>query len=178
MDKTNNLISEEQFIYTLHSLYNEKDAVFKITVPLVDYVYLCPDSYKTIRNKYCNLILKFSPLLKVFEFLDLVSEDEECTDSTGEEYAFNLIAMNSKDNKACAAFASINNLPVLEYLWRKGFNWNEQTLYAAVKAKNTKCLQFALEKKCPLTSVSKSQFIDFIINFGSPDMLSCFEDNY
>lgn len=141
---TTPLITLHEFVMELYNLCWKGDrAHFYITVPVVNFVYLCPDLYKVVRDAYIGQVY----LQRVFAVLDLVVIDHNFED------------VDNKESLACASFALFNNFNVLEYLWEHGFNWDEKTLLAAAHSKSTGCLNFALEKECPLTSISLEQLL-------------------
>lgn len=162
------LISTSEFMHELRALHalGTKAALSKMPVSVVNYVYLCPDAYKLVKTAYYqnvpSSVLKASPLIQVFYLLDLV-----CTLDDFE-------MGNEQDSQACAAFAACDNVLVLEYLWKRGFYWDEKTLFAAVQAQSLGCFQFALSKQCPLKSLTFSEFIKFIHVYGTREMLCCF----
>jgi hypothetical protein len=157
------VLSSSEFSVELNLLREKgSNVVPSINVPMVDFVYLCPDFYKAVRAAH---LLKLkqqskseSPLFQVFDVLDLVCPTNQFEWS------------NAKENEACAAFACWNNLPVLTYLWEKGFSWSENTLFAAVQAKSVHCFMFAVEKECPLQSYTRKQFAKFVSRFGTQEM--------
>jgi hypothetical protein len=111
-------------------------------VPLVEFVYLFSDIYKSVRasllHQLVNNGLK-SCLYKVFHLLDLVAYHDQ-----------DLFAAAEREALACASFAGVNNLPVVQFLYNRGFNWDERTLFGAVQGKSVACFTFAFERQRPL----------------------------
>lgn len=128
------LLTLHEFVLALYQLcWKGPDAHLHITVPVVNFVYLCPEMYRLVRNAYANQVY----LQNVFAVLDLVLNDHEFED------------VDNKESLACATFAFFNNLQVLTFLWEHGFHWDEKTVLAAAHAKSTHCLNFALQNDCP-----------------------------
>ena len=158
------LLTLNEFSLALTAL-KYKDGPRKITVPMVNFVYLCPDLYNMVKSSYFKVFkaLKVSPdhvkpLLQVFAVLDLVVTND-------------FVDADDKERKACAAFAALDNVDVLNYLWNKGFFWDEHTLLTAVKAKSFDCFKFALQKDCPLSSLTVYEFRQHVAHYGSRDMM-------
>lgn len=149
--RTSPLLALHEFVVALHELlFKGDEAPFYITVPVVKFVYLCPDFYKMIRDFYAAQ----SQLRNVFQVLDLVVSESDFED------------MDSKEAKACATFAFLNNVKVLKFLWNRGFFWDEKTLFAAINSKSVECVKFALKNDCPLTSVNYSQLVPYLVQFN------------
>lgn len=141
---TTPLLTLHEFVLELYNLCWKGDrAHFYITVPVVNFVYLCPEMYRLVRNAYIGQL----HLQRVFAVLDLVVTE------------LNFEDVDKKESLACAYFALFNNLDVLQYLWEHGFNWDEKTVLAAAQAKSTRCLNFAIEKECPLTTITLEQLL-------------------
>ena len=162
--RTEPLLTLNEFSLALTALKYE-DGPKRITVPMVHFAYLCHDMYKLVKASYFQVFqaLKVSPdhvkpLLQVFAVLDLVANND-FADS------------DEKERKACAAFAACDNVAVLNYLWCKGFFWDETTLLSAVKYKSFECFKFALQKDCPLSLLSFRDFSELVSLYGSRDML-------
>jgi hypothetical protein len=167
MTTTVKLISTSEFMQELRALHalGRKAAPSKIPVSVVNYVYLCPDAYELIKTAYyehtCPSVLKSSALIQVFYLLDLICTNEDFD------------VGNEQDSKACAAFAGCDNVPVLEFLWKRGFYWDEKTLFAAVRSQSLNCFKFVIGKQCPLTSLTFSQLLQFVHVYGTHDMICC-----
>ncbi len=135
------MLTVNEFSLALREL-NTPDGPRQVTVPMVEFVYLCPDMYKVVRSSYKKVFefmqvpndVNVNPLLKVFGLLDFVVPPED----------FALAELH--ENLACAAFSAWDNVEVLEFLWHKGFSWDKQTLVTAVKYKSWKCHQFITSK--------------------------------
>lgn len=158
------LLTLNEFSLALTALKYE-DGPSKITVPMVHFAYLCHDMYKLVKASYFHVFeaLKVSPdhvkpLLRVFAVLDLVTNND-FADS------------DEKERRACATFAALDNVAVLNYLWCKGFFWDETTLLSAVKYKSFECFKFALQKDCPLSSLTVYEFRQHVAHYGSRDMM-------
>ena len=141
-----------EFVDALHKLsrLQEDMAVRQITVPLVQFVYLCSAAYSGVRQLFQQCVT----LAPVFQMLDLVRVHD------------NFLTSVSCEKKACAAFAAWNNLAVLNYLYDTGFSWDEETLFYAVYFRSSHCLQFALSHDCPLTSISEKEFVELVLKHG------------
>jgi hypothetical protein len=141
-----------EFVDALHKLSSlQGDIVVRqITVPLVQFAYLCSEAYSGVRQLFQQCVT----LAPVFQMLDLVRVHD------------NFLTSVSCEKKACAAFAAWNNLAVLNYLYDTGFSWDEETLFYAVQFRSSHCLQFALSHDCPLTSISEKEFAEMIMKHG------------
>lgn len=154
------LLTMNEFSAGLRSLVEREQVqclLQHITVPMVNFVYLCSDLYFQVRAVY-HQILPVSPLNQVFLVLDLVCSADD------------FASADDRESTACACFALYNNVSVLQYLWRAGFNWDEMTLLNAVKANSTDCLRFALENGCPLNTLTYKQLVTFVSMYGSKEM--------
>lgn len=152
-------LSVFEFVNALKNLkaYQE-NAVKKITVPMVKFVYLCSDMYNVLKLSFFS-----SPeLMQVFWLLDLVAPPSD-------------FALSDEcEKKACALFAFLDNAPVLEFLWVHGFYWDEDTLLNAIRGKSNACFNFALENDCTVTSFTHREMIQFVRHYGTPEMLESF----
>lgn len=135
-------------------------ALHDIPVPLVNFAHFQSDLYENMKDLYMSQLSNNSLFLsQVFIMLDLVCPSDD-------------FAMgDAKERAACVGFAMVDNLPVLEYLWKQGFNWDERTLLTAVRAHSLECFKFAMEQGCPLDSLTFTEFVRFVRHFGTPEML-------
>ena len=164
------LLTMNEFSSALRGLQSEGTlAPQLITVSMVNFVYLCSDLYELVKSAFYQVFEFMNtprsnvlPLLHVFELLDLVCGTDD------------LASANKMECDACAGFASLDNAPVLEYLWRVGFYWDENTLLNAVKTNSFKCFQFALQQDCPLSSLTFREFSNLVASYGSTEMCSFF----
>ncbi len=119
-------------------------SIKEVPVDLVEFVYFHDDLYTTYKaSKKLNCVLLA---------LDLIH--------------------SSFEKEACNLFAMYNNLPVLQFLYRKGFDWDEGVLFYACINNSLDCIQFALNKECPIqhpknllqqVMQSESQVVMFLV---------------
>lgn len=153
------LMPVHEFLAVLHVLrFHGDNAVKRITVPMVQFVYLRSDVYRVIKSAFFGA----SELVQVFQLLDLVAAYDD------------LSFADEREKRACAAFAFLNNASVLQFLWSHGFFWDESTLFSAVCGKSNACFLFAAENDCTVTSLTHAELIAFVQRHGTPEMLATF----
>jgi len=91
-----------------------------------------------------------------------------------QQVLFSLDLIHAVDETAvCARFAFFNNLPVLQYLYRQGLEWDYKTLFSSIVSNSLDCLKFALEKQCP-TSITNEELLTYVLQHGNKECLYLF----
>ncbi len=128
----------------------------KIQVPLAEFVMFHPEMYEQVKSCYITVFNHFQitndPFLEVFTFLDHMH--------------------HANDEEVCAVLAAYNNLPVLEYFYKRGYAWDERTLCNAVFSHSLSCLKFALEKQCPVKTLTYNKLLHLISVYGTEEMMN------